>query len=440
MNNRDRLRTRLRAANPVDPERLDLSESELELRLASALRRPEPIAESFDDSPQRSASRYKPIAIAIGLAAATLVVGAVIAFLPASEPAAPADALAAAASVAAEQPPVALETNQFIYRRAETWTTGIPGVLFNGQVPSPQGPGVDRRAETEVFLNYTGGGKAATKNLEPTGDEARNCTEPEIVITFIVEGSGSCGYLSSDQSLFDERLGLPAGPFNRDELGTTGAGVDDLPTDPVELAAVLDDAAARRAAQIQKDGSISANGATKAAAKLTIVSGILANPLGSPDLRAAVFEYAKRIDAISIASGVTDPVGRTGTAISLDEPSRYGHITIAGPGASDDFHLDDEDTVVRRQLIFDPDTSDVLATTTSLVQTDNELLAPWLADVGAPAPVEYEIFDQPKVVDRPDLVLERLQCPNGQTVIRRAGSNDPCPSVPPAEAGAPTEP
>jgi hypothetical protein len=69
----------------------------------------------------------------------------------------------------------------------------------------------------------------------------------------------------------------------------------------------------------------------------------------------------------------------------------------------------------------------VLATTASLVQTDNELLGPWLEEVGAPKLVEYQVFDEPEVVQRPDLVLEKVDCGEA-TVIRRAGSGGPpCP-------------
>jgi hypothetical protein len=68
-----------------------------------------------------------------------------------------------------------------------------------------------------------------------------------------------------------------------------------------------------------------------------LIGDLLAQGDASPDLRAALFEAAARLEGIEEVGAITDPLGRDGIALALD-------------GAS-----------IRTQLVFDPETADLLS-------------------------------------------------------------------------------
>lgn len=87
------------------------------------------------------------------------------------------------------------------------------------------------------------------------------------------------------------------------------------------------------------------------------IGNLLAQGDATPPLRAALFEVASGIPRVQLIGGVTDPLGRSGTAIALDENGR------------------------RTQLIFDASTSDPLALEQFNLQSDGSVgsLVSWVA-------------------------------------------------------------
>ena len=81
------------------------------------------------------------------------------------------------------------------------------------------------------------------------------------------------------------------------------------------------------------------------AATLELIAEELRDPGASPRLRRALYEAAKLIPGVEYLGEVTDPAGRRGVAVG-----------IAGSHSGDP---------VRYSMIFDPETSQVLATETT---------------------------------------------------------------------------
>lgn len=104
-----------------------------------------------------------------------------------------------------------------------------------------------------------------------------------------------------------------------------------IPTDPGEISEWL-------ITQVMK----SDNGFSPAVRSLNLVSEILNDPLAIPELRAALYEAEGRIPGIEYFGKATDAIGRPGIAIGAES---------ANSGAP-----------TRYLLIFDPKTSQVLAT------------------------------------------------------------------------------
>jgi hypothetical protein len=74
---------------------------------------------------------------------------------------------------------------------------------------------------------------------------------------------------------------------------------------------------------------------------LVLVGDLLREQLAPPDLRAALFRVAARIPGVELVGDVTDPAGRNGIAVARTS--------------------DDAGFLERNELIFDPDTSELLA-------------------------------------------------------------------------------
>lgn len=109
------------------------------------------------------------------------------------------------------------------------------------------------------------------------------------------------------------------------------AELSGIPTDPVEISEWLLD-------QVTK----SHNGFSPAVRSLNLVSEILNDPLATPELRAALYEAEGRVPGIEYLGRAADATGRPGVAIGAES---------ANSGAP-----------TRYELIFDPGTSQVLAT------------------------------------------------------------------------------
>jgi hypothetical protein len=117
----------------------------------------------------------------------------------------------------------------------------------------------------------------------------------------------------------------------------------DLPTDADELLRVLQ-ARPRRA------------GVPDAATVFVLASDLLRQPLAPPDLRAALYQVIARLPGIDVLGPTTDPIGRQGVAVG---------ITTRESG-----------TLERWVLIFNAETSAVLAEQRLLLETDRSVDTP----------------------------------------------------------------
>ena len=105
--------------------------------------------------------------------------------------------------------------------------------------------------------------------------------------------------------------------------------VDALPTDTGTLRRLIDDRAA-------------ANGGPTDYERFTIVGDLLRETVGTPKVRAALFRVAAGLNGVELIGSVTDRAGRTGTAVSMTNAQSSRGLE-------------------RRTLIFDPETSALLA-------------------------------------------------------------------------------
>jgi hypothetical protein len=116
--------------------------------------------------------------------------------------------------------------------------------------------------------------------------------------------------------------------------GTLRGGIDELPTDPAALA--------RR---LRAEASLAHGELPVAATTLGLIAEDLRNPGASPELRQALYRAAKRVPGIHYLGEVTDPADRPGIAVG---------VTSSHSGSP-----------ILYSLIFDPRTSEALATETT---------------------------------------------------------------------------
>jgi hypothetical protein len=148
------------------------------------------------------------------------------------------------------------------------------------------------------------------------------------------EAAGRIEFLAFGWSAHFEEEDVRAGRFGQ-LYG--GAKLSELPTEPTELAAWLE-------ARVTdpKANAGAGNGFSVSVRTLTLASEILDDPLAGPELRAALYEAEGFVSGIEYFGKATDAIGRPGVAIGAES---------ANSGAP-----------TRYSLIFDPGTSQVLAT------------------------------------------------------------------------------
>ena len=130
--------------------------------------------------------------------------------------------------------------------------------------------------------------------------------------------------------------------------------LDALPTDVGALRAVIDSRAA-------------AGGGANDYPRFTVVADLLRETVGTPDLRAALFRVAASLGGVELIGQATDRAGRTGTAVAMTgNPSGTG--------------------LERHTLIFDPETSMLLAEETVLLEGVD-----WL-DADPPIVIGYNTY------------------------------------------------
>jgi hypothetical protein len=356
--------------------------------------------------------------VVLTLAGAMAAVVAALLALPSSEQAidSPGTFLRASAAVAAEQPSLVLADDEFARRVSSTWMAIPPGESLGGNEFVPEAGAVVR--ETTVLLNRYGGGDAKDRLVDRS-----HCTFAGEVLAKVVGELaflGCRGGAVGELPLLDQRLGLDRGPLAPYALGAVGAEVDELPADPAAIGEALE--------QNREDGRSlgfrldpAASEPVTTAGRLRSVAELLSNPVASPQVRAAAFEYAASLPGMTLHDDVTDPLGRPGTAIAIERPSwETSRINYGGPGGQQRIDFGASDTVVRDEVIIDPETSDVLATRSLLLSTDLEALRPWLEEAGAPVLAAYRTYEPVAIESRPDLVRSKSVCPDGTVIIHDA--------------------
>lgn len=116
-----------------------------------------------------------------------------------------------------------------------------------------------------------------------------------------------------------------------------------------------------------------AYGPSTDAEMLVLVGDLLRETVAPPDLRAALFRVAARIPGVELVGEVTDPAGRNGTAVARTS--------------------DDAGFLERNELVFDPDTSELLAERQVLLEPVD-----WL-DAEPGTVIGYAVYLNSGVVD-----------------------------------------
>jgi hypothetical protein len=159
------------------------------------------------------------------------------------------------------------------------------------------------------------------------------------------EAAGGTSRFPIEESAHAEEAVFRGGCRARLYLGRwlSASELTEIPTDPEDLAAWLEDRVTD-----PHGGAGAGNGFSIAVRTLALTSEILTDPLASPKLRAALYEAEGLIPGIEYFGRTKDAIGRPGVAVGAESansgaPSRYS-------------------------LIFDPKTSKVLASETTMLK------------------------------------------------------------------------
>ncbi len=360
----EKLEAQLRAIDPLDREALGAErwQRRSEQLLAEIL------ASDPRGGPARSAARrmrprltargrFVALAGLVGVALVLMVVG-----LPGGSEHKPPvlPALARVAEAAAEQPAPAAD---FPYTYFKTRDMGVSTSEANGQTWSVYASSIEER-----WLGKDGSGRrrdigAAPVWASPADRQAW-------------EAAGGASQFPIEESAHAEEAVFRGGCRARLYLGRwlSASELTEIPTDPEDLAAWLED-------RVAGAGS----GFSIAVRTLALTSEVLTDPLAGPELRAALYEAEGLIQGIEYFGHTKDAIGRPGIAVGAESansgaPSRYS-------------------------LIFDPKTSKVLASETTM-------LKPPSAMPNLPTPVVSEA----KLFLESGNVASVTELPNGRHV------------------------
>jgi hypothetical protein len=235
--------------------------------------------------------------------------------------AAAAEVLHAAARVAEKQPQTHVPTDGYRYTKSKDAyrsyydACSIPSNSDATPLPCPRQPPEDWAFSVlvphvrEIWVTPDGSGRLLVKTGEPRflGPRDRETWEaagrPEL-----------------------DRPGTTDESFGPDGLSYTN--FSEYSTDPDEL-------------YDQIRSKAEGHGPSTDAEMLVLVGDLLRETVAPPDLRAALFRVAARIPGVELVGEVTDPAGRKGVAVARTS--------------------DDAGFLERNELIFDPDTSELLA-------------------------------------------------------------------------------
>lgn len=258
-------------------------------------------------------TRLLPIAAALGLAAMLVVVVVV----PSAREAAAAE-LRSLGRIASTQEELAPEPDQFLLIRSEE--------LRPEGINLPGGISIDRITKLRISTWVASDGSAFRREQVLSWRFASDADRAAWLAVGgpDLEAQMDREYrLPPEQSPIHDVEGLPADPDRLLELLRSDAIVERPPGDDQVF---------------------------------IVIGELLAQGVAPPDVRAALFEVAARLEGVRLVGDVGDPLGRRGTGVSLDGPTY--------------------DT----RLVFDPDSAQLLAI--ELYETDaegTERLTSWTA-------------------------------------------------------------
>lgn len=279
------------------------------------LRKEQLVSHIYAEQPSRLAPLRRRFALGTAAVAAAASVAAAVVLFGAGaagpSPAAAATLRHAAQSAAGAPATAPPVAGQFVYTKSE-------GSFENTIVPvSGIAINVVQRVTREAWIGPDGSGRL--HEIESSGHFATSADRAAWI------AAGKPDVLSGNVS--DENF--PAG-------GLSYLDLSGLPTDPTELR--------QRIESRTIEGGPPGDGET-----FTIVGDLLRETYASPGLRAALFTVASELPGVRLVGSTHDELGRPGTAVAYDADG------------------------ISHELIFDPDTSQILGERTVLLADDTVL-------------------------------------------------------------------
>ncbi len=404
-------------------------------QLLEDLRRLDPLRDDVQGDPSTprviQAARPARRRLVVGAALASIVAAVLLAVVALNPDDGSEGVVAAAVATAADHPPVELAPDQYAYRSEQWFQASLPGQIA---AATPEGLAVldadgdppPRTGKREVWFSPRDRGKVEGED----GKGWPACTAADRILDLATNQTCWSDVGGPKDGLY----GFEQPPAIRHALQRIAArrgrptpywefspDIAKLGTDPNKIDRAVRDRRKELERQQpdlfdfqtgERPGGViwDPHRTGDPAFELEAVADLLANPLAPPEVRAALFRYAGTIDGVETSADATDSQGRSGASIAVtsvpadprpilisDLPS-----TITEPFsqyAKDGYRLDLSGLHLRTELIFDADTSELLAERTQLLSADDPLFGPWLERKGAPQTIYERTFGPIAVVD-----------------------------------------
>jgi hypothetical protein len=270
-------------------------------------------------------TRMRVAALVAGGLAIAIVVPTLWTDGPTGASAAAAEVLHAAARVAEKQPPAPVPTDGYRYTKSKDAYRGhydacsmTPPIQMTCPAPPPDDWefSVLVPHTREIWIAPDGSGRLRVQSGQPKFFGPEDEVEWEAAGRPSFDGTGI-----SDDSF---------GPG-----GLSFTDFSEYSTDPDEL-------------YDQIRSRAEGHGPSTDAEMFVLVGDLLRETVAPPDLRAALFRVAAKIPGVELVGNVTDPAGRNGVAVARTS--------------------DDAGFLERNELVFDPDTSELLAERQALLE------------------------------------------------------------------------